>query len=245
MLILRLVQRPDGAPTGSTGRALAPTGSTIGRAPDCDLVLDDPLRMVSRRHAWVVPQAGDQALLRCTSTTSSLLVNGEVLESGAERTVRIGDRLSIGGFEVLLDGDELATVTLPAPTDTVAAPAPMAQWFEPPATEPAPPVREPRLDQWFKLDSIADPLGPGSPLPAVDHTVRAAIRGAGHRRPGVRRRTRAGTCSVATTPHAVRRGRMPPRGDAPTRPQQPPPAPDRWQRPPDAVARVPAQQPRR
>jgi type VI secretion system protein len=239
MLILRLVQRPDGAPAGSTGRALAPTGSTIGRAPDCDLVLDDPLRMVSRRHAWIVPQAGDQALLRCTSTTSSLLVNGEVLESGAERTVRIGDRLSIGGFEVLLEGDELATVTLPAPNDTVAAPAPLAQWFEPPAAEPAPPVREPRLDQWFKLDSIADPLGPGSPLPAVDHTLRAATP-----RPGTVDPGSAGAPAPATAPRPTRpmpaAAATPTRGDAPNLPQQPLAAPDRRQRTPDTVARVPA-----
>ena len=239
MMTLRLVQRPDGAPPGSTGRALEPAGSTIGRAPDCDLVLDDPLRMVSRRHAWIVPQAEDRALLRCTSTTSSLLVNGEVLASGAERTVRVGDRLSIGGFEVLLEGDEFATVTLPVPTDTVAAPAPLPQRFVPPAAEPAPPVREPRLDQWFNLDSIADPLGPGSPLPALDHPARAAIPRPGAGDPGP-----AGAHAPAPAPWPPRQVpsgfAAPPRGDAPNLLQRPVAPPDRRQRPPDAVARAPA-----
>jgi len=237
-MILRLVQRPDGAPPGSTARALEPTGSTIGRAPDCDLVLDDPLRMVSRRHAWIVPQADDRALLRCTSTTSSLLVNGEALVSGAERTVRLGDRLSIGGFEVVLEGDELATVTLPVPTDTVAATAPVSQRFQPPAGEPAPPVREPRLDQWFKLDSIADPLGPGSPLPAIDHSARATTPRPETIDPGL-------AAAPAPAPVPWRPRQMPsgvdaqPRSDAPNLLQQPLAAPDRRQRPPDAVAWAP------
>jgi len=239
MMILRLVQRPDGKPPGSTGRPLEPAGSAIGRAPDCDLVLDDPLRMVSRRHAWIVPQADGQALLRCTSTTSSLLVNDEVLASGAERTVRIGDRVSIGGFEVLLDGDELATVTLPAPSDTVAAPAPSPQWTEAVAAEPVLPLREPRLDQWFNLDSIADPLGPGSPLPAVDHSARTTTARAGAPDPAS-----AGVTAPAPLPRPQHRtaagGATLPQGDALSLLQQTMAAPGRRQRPPEALDPAPA-----
>lgn len=246
MMILRLVQRPDGAPPGPAARPLEPAGSTIGRAPDCDLVLDDPLRMVSRRHAWIVPQADDQALLRCTSTTSSLLVNDEILGPGAERAVRIGDRLSIGGFEVLLEGDEFATVTLPAPTDTVAMPPPAPPPLqieplapEPLAAEPAPPLREPRLDQWFKLDSIADPLGPGSPLPALDPAARGAVP-----RPGASDHGLAGAPAPASFPwpsSPMPSGvTTPPPVEAASILQQPLAAPDRWQRPPVAVALAPA-----
>jgi type VI secretion system FHA domain protein len=237
MMILRLVQRPDGTPPGPAGRPLEPAGSTIGRAPDCDLVLDDPLRMVSRRHAWIVPQADDQALLRCTSTTSSLLVNDEILAPGAERAVRIGDRLSIGGFEVLLEGDEFATVTLPVPTDTVAiqAPAPAPLRIEPLAAEAAPPSREPRLDQWFKLDSIADPLGPGSPLPALDPAARAAAPRSGTSAPGL-----AGASAPESFPwpsHPLPSGvPTPPPVEAASILQQPLAAPDRRQRPPEAAA---------
>jgi len=100
MIVLRLVRRPDGAPAGPAVRPIEEGGSTIGRAPDCDLVLDDPLRLVSRRHAWIVPQGPAEALLRCISTTATLLVNGEALPPGGERVVQVGDRLRIGGFEV-------------------------------------------------------------------------------------------------------------------------------------------------
>ena len=158
MIALRLVRRSDGADPGRASCALAPGGSTIGRAPDCDLVLDDPRCLVSRRHAWLVPQDADQALLRCISTTAGLLVNGEALTPGSERVVRLGDRLRIAGFEVLLEAGEPAVAAAPQPMQPVQA---------------APPARPrtPRLDQWFELDTVADPLGPGSPLPALDQTA--------------------------------------------------------------------------
>ena len=147
VIALRLVRRPDGVEPGLGSCSVAAGGSTIGRAPECDLVLDDPFRLVSRRHAWLVPQGADEALLRCVSTSAALLVNGEALPPDGERLVRPGDRLRIGGFEVLLEQRE-----------PLAAAAPLA----------APPIRLGRLDRWFDLDTVADPLGPGSPLPALD-----------------------------------------------------------------------------
>jgi predicted component of type VI protein secretion system len=154
VIALRLVRRSDGADPGRAGCAVAAGGSTIGRAPDCDLVLDDPRCLVSRRHAWLVPKGADQALLRCISTTAALLVNGEALTPGSERLVRLGDRLRIGGFEVLLEAGEPAVAAAPQPVQ----PAPARP-------------RAPRLDQWFELDTVADPLGPGSPLPALDQAA--------------------------------------------------------------------------
>jgi predicted component of type VI protein secretion system len=150
VIALRLVRRSDGAEPGQTNCPVAAGGSTIGRAPDCDLVLDDPQCLVSRRHAWLVPRGADQALLRCISSTAALLVNGEALPPGGERLVRTGDRLRIGGFELLLE--------------------PGAAVVAPPAARPAQPCT-PRLDQWFELDTVADPLGPGSPLPALDRAA--------------------------------------------------------------------------
>lgn len=172
MIVLRLVRRPDGAPAGPAVRPIEEGGSTIGRAPDCDLVLDDPLRLVSRRHAWIVPQGTGEALLRCISTTATLLVNGEALPPGGERVVQVGDRLRIGGFEVLLEDREVVA-SPPLPVSPLpGSPPPLAQppvarpaASEPPPAPPALAARASRLDRWFELDTVADPLGPGSPLP--------------------------------------------------------------------------------
>lgn len=170
MIVLRLTRRPDGAPPGPEARAVEARGSTIGRAPDCDFVLDDPLRLVSRRHAWIVPQGADQALLRCISTTATMLVNGEALPPGSECAVCHGDRLRIGGFEVLVEarGPDAA----PLPTPPATAPERAAPTLAGSA-ESAAPGRRSRLDQWFDLDTVADPLGPGSPLPGLEETSAA------------------------------------------------------------------------
>lgn len=192
MIVLRLVRRPDGVLAGPSERTLAAAGSTIGRAPDCDLVLDDPLRLVSRRHAWIVPRGDDAAMVRCISASAALLVNGEALDPGGERVVRIGDRIRIGGFEVLLDGGEPETLisapTALVPSAVAPAPAPPSPPPSPPlAPLPPPPVVAPpvvapapdqaavaapamprRLDRWFNLETVPDPLGPASPLPAAD-----------------------------------------------------------------------------
>lgn len=146
-LSLRVVRRPDGVPPAPMRFELAEAGTTIGRSPGCDLVLDDPFRMVSRRHAWLAPQGGGQALLRCISSGVEMRVNNQVVPPGGECVVAGGDCLDIGGFVLLLE----------APGVAPAAHA---------GTAPALLARRPRLDQWFNLDSAADPLGPQSPLPA-------------------------------------------------------------------------------
>lgn len=142
-LALRLLRRPDGEPPAPARHPVAPAGSTIGRSPGCDLVLDDPFRMVSRRHAWLAPQGEHTALLRCISSSVEIKVNDQPVPPGGECVVHGGDLLDIGGFVLQLDA--------PGPARTEAAPAVLQ--------------RRPRLDQWFDLADAPDPLGPDSPLP--------------------------------------------------------------------------------
>jgi type VI secretion system FHA domain protein len=168
MIVLRILRRPDGAPPGPDLHPINPAGSTIGRAPDCDILLDDPLRLVSRRHAWIVPEGNGLALVRCISTVAPLGVNDEPLSTNDERLVRSGDRLRIGAYEA-----EIEIRVLPAPlpaVDPMAATvfAPRTEPAAPPLPPPTPPARPPRLDRWFNLDTVPDPLGPGSPLPSLD-----------------------------------------------------------------------------
>src|SRR5882724_8356246 len=123
MIALRLVKRPDGSVPALAPRPLDANGVTIGRSPQCGLVLADPLRGVSRKHAWIaIQRGGDSALLRCISTTTPLAVNGQKLEPGSEQVVKPGDRLRIGGFEFQLEGSELTTIPLPVARAPMAAP---------------------------------------------------------------------------------------------------------------------------
>jgi type VI secretion system FHA domain protein len=189
MITLRILQRPDGAPAGPSLHAISTAGATIGRALDCDIVLDDPTRLVSRRHAWIASDGKGQAQLRCLSTISPLMVNEERLSTSEERVLRGGDRLRIGGFELAIESLE-ASAAAPradpyAPTMVVTPDRPVTRPSTrpvirpaPPALRPAPPVRAARLDRWFDLDTVPDPLGPDSPLPALGNTAARGLTGA-------------------------------------------------------------------
>lgn len=159
---MRLVRLPEGAASGPVARPIGDGGASIGRSADCDLVLDDPLRLVSRRHAMLVPCGAGQAMLHCVSTSASLTVNGEALPPGGQCAVADGDRIGIGAFEILLEVQRPADAALMELARHVAPP-PSA-----PAIAPPGPARSSRLDQWFALDAVADPLGPGSPLASLD-----------------------------------------------------------------------------
>lgn len=76
---------------------LPPGDFFIGRSPECQLTLDDPL--VSRRHA-VIHVVGQEAVLEDLGSRNGVLVNGE-RERGNTR-LRPGDRIVIGSQELTL-----------------------------------------------------------------------------------------------------------------------------------------------
>jgi len=166
MIALRLVKRPDGSVPALAPRPLDASGLTIGRSPQCGFVLADPLRGVSRKHAWIAIQpGGDTALLRCISTTTPLAVNGQQIEPGGEQIVKPGDRVRIGAFELQLEGSDLTTIPLPVAHAPPKAPPPVAS----PVTSigTAMPVRQSRLDALWEVETAPDPLGGESPLPST------------------------------------------------------------------------------
>ena len=187
MIALRLVKRPDGSVPALAPRSVDAEGLTIGRSPQCGLVLADPLRAVSRKHAWIATQrGGDTALLRCISTTTPLAVNGQQLAPGSEQVVKPGDLLRIGGFELQLEGSELTTIPFPVARVPKVPPAVSSPPLSsPPLSSPAPsssvlppvmpistatPVRQSRLDALWDVDTAPDPLGGESPLPSIGST---------------------------------------------------------------------------
>lgn len=74
---------------------LSPGRLTIGRAPDCDIFLDDVT--VSRRHATVTVD-GEGALLEDLGSMNGTYVNRRRIEAG-ERLAD-GDELQIGKFRL-------------------------------------------------------------------------------------------------------------------------------------------------
>ena len=119
MIALHVVRRPGASEPDATALPVPPEGLVIGRSLECDLVLADPLRRVSRQHAQVIP-LGQDALVHCISSTTPLWVNDTELGPGDQIALSVGDRLRIGGFE-------LAVECIAAP----AAPrARLDRWFE-------------------------------------------------------------------------------------------------------------------
>lgn len=67
----------------------------VGRAAENDVVVDD--RRISRRHAQLV-QANGSWMVRDLGSTNGTAVNGKLVKQAA---LQDGDRLSLGGFEVV------------------------------------------------------------------------------------------------------------------------------------------------
>lgn len=98
---------------------LPPGIFSIGRSPDCQLTLDDPL--VSRRHA-VIHVRDDTATLEDLGSRNGLMVNGERIQQ-AKRVLVPGDRIHIGSQELViveaaaaLSRTRTASFTQPIPT---------------------------------------------------------------------------------------------------------------------------------
>jgi predicted component of type VI protein secretion system len=76
--------------------AVAAGGITIGRHPECDVVVADP--RVSSRHAWL-GIVGGKATLRDLKSTNGTFLNTQTRTSISETELRAGDMISFGGHQ--------------------------------------------------------------------------------------------------------------------------------------------------
>jgi hypothetical protein len=92
--------RPPRALLAVGGRRLLvpPTGGTIGRSRDCDIVLEDT--GISRRHAQIRP-AGDGWTVEDLGSTNGVLLNGRSVH-GVE-PLSAGDRVELGSTEIVFE----------------------------------------------------------------------------------------------------------------------------------------------
>ena len=158
-LTLTLVQSPGGA--SGESRQVPPLGMAIGRGAQCDWVLPDPQRSLSRTHCRLEWADGGWRVRDLSS--NGTFVNGDPDPVGQDRTrkLRDGDRLRLGDYELTLQ------LRQPAPTVSPFGAQPAASLFG----EPGPGlgfagVRLPGLD-----DPLPAARAPWQPPPAVhDHS---------------------------------------------------------------------------
>jgi hypothetical protein len=81
----------------------------IGRSPDCQLSLDDPL--VSRRHALLTVQP-DSVTLEDLGSRNGVFVNG--IKLAGVQTLAMGDKITIGTQEMWIEGGSEMLIELDA-----------------------------------------------------------------------------------------------------------------------------------
>jgi type VI secretion system FHA domain protein len=69
----------------------------IGRGHECDIVLEDPTRRVSRVHATVNRQGGSY-VLTVDSRVNPVVVNENTLTAGQSAVLSVGDEIAIGDY---------------------------------------------------------------------------------------------------------------------------------------------------
>ncbi|MDH5538314.1 MAG: type VI secretion system-associated FHA domain protein TagH [Rhizobacter sp.] len=177
LISLQLVGTPQGPVTDEPARRFDAQLVTIGRAPNCDVVLPDGLRIISRQHARIETQ-GASPMLSCLSASAPVHIGDKVVPAGSTMTLQDGEHIRVGGFELVLTVERpMASASWPAAAE-LDLPLPTV----PPAEAAAgSPVRG-RLDQWFDLEpgSVAsarsgmplarglDPVEPPSPDPGAN-----------------------------------------------------------------------------
>jgi pSer/pThr/pTyr-binding forkhead associated (FHA) protein len=121
------VKLPCLVDSGGREYPLRPGTNMVGR--EGDVMITDG--RVSRRHAQVTLTDGNMTVEELGSTNGSLL-NGERLESGAPKPLKSGDKVSFGGFDMVLSipGATQSTQMIPSSKTAAISAAPK---LEPPA----------------------------------------------------------------------------------------------------------------
>jgi FHA domain-containing protein len=124
MLSIRVVSRAGEPAVPPQAARFGPEGGDIGRGADCTLVLPDPERRISRKHAAVVWREG-RAFLRQLGSGIPVELDGRLLGTDAESALADGSQIRIGPY--LLQAADLPEVDLALPSEEPAPPAPPAR----------------------------------------------------------------------------------------------------------------------
>lgn len=133
-------------------------GGTLGRSPDCDLVLSDENRGVSRIHGKISYR--DNKFVITDEGTNPLKVNGVPVGKGNSTAINDGDRIIIGPYELAVRDGPPVTHAKPSAQDDfsdikgISSPA-----TPPPGPVPQAPTRAPAASR--SDNPFGDFLGAG------------------------------------------------------------------------------------
>ena len=135
MLTIRVITYKGTPVEPAIGAQFGEAGGSIGRSPECTLVLPDPERVISRTHA-VVTQAAGRYSLRDQGSTVAVLVNGTAVGRGHERVLTAGDELRIAGYVLVVEGIAVMPVADEDST-TILREGTLLSWSEGGMAQPA------------------------------------------------------------------------------------------------------------
>jgi type VI secretion system protein ImpI len=174
-LVLSVLRCPDAVPPEI--REVKGGEFSIGRGPENNWVLADPDRHLSKRHCVLAFRAGGWQLADTSTNGTFLNRESEAVGPGRPRSLRDGDRLHLGAYEIEVRLADEAAAPIAARSSHDADPFGDDPFRPPPAPFAAePPLGHVTAPDQVRLPSDFDPLGPepgedglGAPIQS-DHT---------------------------------------------------------------------------
>jgi FHA domain-containing protein len=164
MLSLRVVSQM-GTPLAAPLHARFDAGGTIGRSPDCTLVLPDPGRHISREQARI-ERVAQGYIIRCTGSASAIVLNGVEVGPGEHSPLRVGDHIVVAEYEIAVEQPPVAAAPAQPPAVSRPPPQPMPGLAPMPSASFGTPRAAGTIDDPFAAlglgaapSSIDDPLG--------------------------------------------------------------------------------------
>jgi len=173
MMSIRVVSREGEAPATPLAATFGDAGGDIGRGVDCTLVLPDPERRISRKHA-LVSWRGGRHFIRQLGSSVAVVVDGIPLGPDVEQPLDDGAEIQIGPY--LLRAADEEEVDLPITTTPVASAPVDGVDLVLGETEPAP-LGAPVEALYHGLGVAMPPAPSAEQLELVGALLRSAIGG--------------------------------------------------------------------
>jgi FHA domain-containing protein len=168
MLTIKVISYKDVPVDQPISAEFGEEGGTIGRSPECTLLLPDPDRVISRTHALVVHEGG-RFVVRDQGTTVPVVVNGRPVGKGHAHPLTPGDELRIAAYVMHVEGARFADTDISADeTTTILREGTLLSWSE--DGQPAP-VAENRISTFIVPSPDTDE--PPEPLREAKHEASA------------------------------------------------------------------------